>query len=66
LFFAATMKPIEIKFIGGPSDGGIYLLYYLPPFIEISFNGRDCKYIRWHETADYIYEGINRNALYCH
>lgn len=60
------MKPIEIHFIGGPSDGGLFMLYYLPPFIVIQFAGRDCKYIRLYETADYIYEGINRNALYCY
>lgn len=59
--FAPKMEPIEVLFIGGPNDGGIVRLFYLPDHLFWSNRGLQHKYIRQGDSLSYYYDGAIKN-----
>lgn len=57
LQFAPKMEPIEVLFIGGPNDGGIVRLFYLPDHLFWTNRGLQHKYVRQGDSLSYHYDG---------
>ena len=63
--FGVKVQVTEITFHGGPNDGGMIRLFYLPNvmFIDsLAVEGRVHQYVRWPESTQYIYKGATNET----